>query len=107
MLINFFVLPIIGVLLFLGLLGGFVGLLSVRVAGILFVPCHWILVFYEKVCRLSVSLPGAVWITGQPDWQKLLLFVSDIGSRAFRNEKDETTAWICFHRLFYAACSIA
>ena len=34
-------------------------------------------------------------------------FLSDIGSRAFRNEKDEATAWICFHRLFYAACSIA
>ena len=33
MLINFFVLPIIGILLFLGLLGGGIGLLSVRVAG--------------------------------------------------------------------------
>lgn len=83
MLINFFVLPIIGVLLFLGLLGGFVGLLSVRVAGILFVPCHWILVFYEKVCRLSVSLPGAVLITGQPDWQKLLLFYLILGAVLF------------------------
>lgn len=87
MLINFFVLPIIGVLLFLGLLGGFVGLLSVRAAGILFVPCHWILVFYEKVCRLSVSLPGAVWITGQPDWQKLLLFYLILGAVLFATKK--------------------
>ena len=87
MLINFFVLPIIGVLLFLGLLGGFVGLLSVRVAGILFVPCHWILVFYEKVCRFSARLPGAAWITGQPDWQKLLLFYVVLGAVLFATKK--------------------
>ena len=80
MLINFFVLPIIGILLFLGLLGGGIGLLSVRVAGVLFVPCHWILVFYEKVCRFSARLPGAAWITGQPDWQKLLLFYVVLGA---------------------------
>ena len=76
----FFVLPIIGILLFLGLLGGGIGLLSVRVAGVLFVPCHWILVFYEKVCRFSARLPGAAWITGQPDWQKLLLFYVVLGA---------------------------
>ena len=80
MLINFFVLPIIGILLFLGLLGGGIGLLSVRVAGVLFVPCHWILVFYEKVCRFSARLPGAAWITGQPDWRKLLLFYVVLGA---------------------------
>ena len=55
MLINFFVLPIIGVLLFLGLLGGFVGLLSVRVAGILFVPCHGFWYFMRR-CAGSVSV---------------------------------------------------
>ena len=87
MLINFFVLPIIGILLFLGLLGGGIGLLSVRVAGVLFVPCHWILLFYEKVCRLSARLPGASWITGQPDWRKLLLFYLILGAVLFAMKK--------------------
>jgi len=87
MLINFFVLPIIGILLFLGLLGGGIGLLSVRVAGVLFVPCHWILLFYEKVCRFSARLPGAAWITGQPDWRKLLLFYLILGAVLFAMKK--------------------
>ena len=78
MFINFFILPVIGILLFLGLTGGFLGLVSFPAAKTVLVPCHWILAFYEKVCRLSTRLPGATWITGKPDWKKLVFYYATV-----------------------------
>ena len=74
----------------------------------------------DSFCALSLDF-GILWEGVQAQCQftggcldhgaaglaETVAFLSDIGSRAFRNEKDEATAWICFHRLFYAACSIA
>lgn len=74
MLLNFFVLPVIGTLLFLALLGGVLGLFVVFPTKIIFLPCHWILLFYEKMCKITAGLPGATVITGQPEPKKLLLY---------------------------------
>ena len=70
-------------------------------------PCHWILLFYEKSVQAQRQTAGSFLDHGAAGLAETAAFLSDIGSRAFRNEKDEATAWICFHRLFYAACSIA
>ena len=37
-----------------------------------------ILAFYEKVCRLSTRLPGATWITGKPDWKKMVFYYATV-----------------------------
>ena len=90
MLINFFVLPIIGdTAVSWGFLAAGIGLLSVRAAGVLFVPCHWILVFYEKVCRsfqcqVYRGLPG---FTGSRIGRKLLLFYVVLGAVLLATKK--------------------
>ena len=57
--------------------------------------------------KAQCQFTGGCLDHGAAGLAETVAFLSDIGSRAFRNEKDEATAWICFHRLFYAACSIA
>ena len=74
MCINCFVLPVVGVLLFLGLSGGVVGMFVGFLARVLFLPCHWILLFYRKICEISQKLPFSNVITGQPAVWKLVLF---------------------------------
>ena len=76
MLINFFVLPLIGLLLFLALAGGILGMFFSAPARGIFEGCHWILSFYRKVCEMGARLPGAMLITGQPDICKLILYYS-------------------------------
>ena len=76
MLINFFVLPLIGLLLFLALAGGILGMFFSAPARGIFEGCHWILSFYRKVCEMGARLPGALLITGQPDIHKLILYYS-------------------------------
>lgn len=76
MLINFFVLPLIGLLLFLALAGGILGMFFSAPARGIFEGCHWILSFYRKVCEMGARLPGALLITGQPDIRKLILYYS-------------------------------
>lgn len=74
MLINLFVLPLLNVLLFLGIAGGILGLRIGFAAKVCFFPCHWILFFYQKLCKLCEHLPGADFITGKPEIIQIFLY---------------------------------
>ena len=74
MLINLFVLPFLNVLLFLGIAGGILGLRIGFAAKICFLPCHWILYLYRKLCEICELLPGANFITGKPGIFQMLLY---------------------------------
>ena len=74
MLINFFVLPLLALLLFLALFGGIFGIIVPAIAPVCFFICHLILLFYKKVCLLGIKLPGAVWVTGKPPVWKIIVF---------------------------------
>lgn len=65
--LNLLILPLVGVLLACGLLGGLLGVAGLIFPAriILFIP-HLILLFYEKMCKLTAELPGAALITGKP-----------------------------------------
>lgn len=73
-LINLFILPCMGVLLGVGLLGGAVGCFSVKLGSVLLFPCHLILLMYEKICSIFLGFPYASWITGKPDMTWLLFW---------------------------------
>ena len=79
MLINFFVLPLVGMMLFLGLAGGFLGILLPLAAKLFFIPCQWILAFYRKMCVLTTGLSGSSQITGKPALWKLFAFYAVLG----------------------------
>lgn len=76
MVVNFFVLPVIGALLFCGLLGGIIGLFFSSGAKILLSFCHFILLFCEKMSLLGTNLPKASLITGKPMFWKMAVFYS-------------------------------
>lgn len=74
MLVNFLVLPMMSVLLFFGLLGGFIGLMWMDAARWILVPCQLILLFYQKLSGIVQGLPNAGLITGQPEYWKMIVF---------------------------------
>lgn len=66
LLINLLILPMVGILLGLGILGGVIGLAFSQVASFLLFPCQKILEFSSWLCTVCGKLPGAMWITGKP-----------------------------------------
>ena len=61
-------------LLLAGLAGSALGIF-VPAAGILvFAPCHYILWFVERLCRLSLEIPGAEQIWGKPEAVSIFLY---------------------------------
>ena len=82
LIINFLILPFVGVVLFSGILGGALGMLG------LFLPAQGaflvstvILGAYEWICSAASSLPGASLITGKPAaWMMVLYYLLLAGS---------------------------
>lgn len=76
MLANLVVIPLAGVVMGFGLLGGFLSLTGIPGMWIFFLPCHLILRLYEGVCQGLSWLPADVWITGKPpEWGMILYYV--------------------------------
>lgn len=64
---NLLILPMMGALLGLGILGGFGGFIAVELAGGVLYPCQKLLEFNAWLCGICAQLPGAMWITGRPE----------------------------------------
>lgn len=74
--INVCILPFMGILLSMGLMGGIVGSVLPILGTILLKPVGWLLAFYESVCRLSGRLPWANLIVGKPSlWMVIIYYV--------------------------------
>ncbi len=71
---NLVVIPLAGVVMGCGLLGGLIGSLLPSVGWIFFVPCHWILRLYEGICHGLQLLPADLWITGRPPWWLMIVY---------------------------------
>lgn len=70
--INLLLLPSVGFLIFLGILGGISGFFSSTLSkGILFL-CEIIFALYKKVCVFFLKLPEAIQIVGQPSKKVLI-----------------------------------
>lgn len=74
MVVNLLVLPLVGTLLSVGIVGGVLGLASLEVAKWVLMPCQWILVFYQELSAFVQKLPQAALITGQPENEKMLCY---------------------------------
>lgn len=64
---NLLLLPVMGALLGMGLLGGLLGLWSDALAIIFLKPVELLLGWNAWICGKIKSLPNALWITGRPD----------------------------------------
>ena len=64
--LNLLVIPLAGIVLIFGIVGGMCGFLSEGLGQIFIIPSHIVLTFYEKICRFSMELPFADIIVGRP-----------------------------------------
>lgn len=62
--INFIVLPFMGALLGMGIVGAALGCFFPFAGTLLLFPCHLILLLFDAACSVFLSLPNAVWVTG-------------------------------------------
>lgn len=72
--INLIILPCVGVLLGMGIVGGVVGCILPFAGKCMLFPCYLILQLFETVCKGFLKLPGAVLITGKMSIGKIVLW---------------------------------
>ncbi len=82
-LVNFIVLPVLTPIFCLALIGGLVGLFFPELANFILIPCQWLLYFYEGVCTVAKSLPGASIITGKPSMAMMVIYYVVLGVGCF------------------------
>lgn len=91
-LMNLLILPVMGILLSLGIAGGFAGLLSQKAAWVLLFPCEKLLSWSSFLCGRCSEFPGAMWITGRPGVGRLVLYYGLLVAFtlwAYRRKKDK------------------
>lgn len=77
--VNACILPFMGILLFLGFLGGLLGILYPGMAAALLTPAGWLLDFNEAICTISGKLPWANFIAGKPSLELVLAYYGILG----------------------------
>lgn len=71
---NVCILPFMGVLLSLGILGGILGSIFPLLGAVVLKPASWLLAFYNLVCRVSGKLPWASLIIGRPSFWLVIIY---------------------------------
>ena len=71
---NLLVIPLIAILMYSGILGIFLGSFWLK-GGIIAVGAgHYVLCFYEWLCRQAERLPGYCLVMGRPSWIQIILY---------------------------------
>lgn len=71
---NVCILPFMGWLLSLGILGGLLGTLHPFLGTIFLEPAGWLLALTEHVCRFAFKLPGAEFVAGKPPLELVIIY---------------------------------
>lgn len=72
--VNGIVLPFMGILLFLGAIGGIVGLFHMGMAALILKIPMEILKVCQWICQFFINLPRSNLITGQPSMEKIVVY---------------------------------
>lgn len=91
---NGLILPFLGPVLSLGLLGGFAGAFSFRAGYYILTPVGWLLSFNESICRGVLSLPGAVFVAGKPGIAVVLLYYGILASVLYLLSEGAGRRWL-------------
>ena len=81
--LNLIVLPTVGILLGCGVLGMFLGCVSIKIAGIAIFPGRMLACFYEKMCQMAGNLPVCTWIAGRPQIWQIVVYYLIMGSAVY------------------------
>lgn len=97
LLLNLIVVPVMGFLLLTGLLTLIIGYFSISLAVLPGKIIVLVLLCYEKLSQLSVSLPGSTWTVGKPDLWRIVVYYLALLILAFSYKKLSfplATAWM-------------
>lgn len=72
--LNICIIPLMSVILGVGIIGSLLCFVSMTVGGMILKICSFILWIYDKLCEISMRLPAARIITGQPKMNLILLY---------------------------------
>lgn len=72
--LNMLIVPFVGMLLFLGMVGVVVHCIFPIIGRLCFLPCHFILLFYKKICILFDPLPFAHPVIRKPSIFKMVIY---------------------------------
>lgn len=92
---NGLILPFLGPILSLGLLGAFVGIFSPLAGAYILTPVGWLLSLDEFICRSMLRLPGAVLVAGNPGIALVCLYYGVLASMLYLLSKGAGRKWIC------------
>lgn len=73
-LVNLCILPFLGIVLFLGIFGGLLGIVNPVLGELILTPAGWMFAINKMVCRGFLKLPAATVIAGKPELSGLFLF---------------------------------
>ena len=72
--VNLLVIPLMSAVMSYGLLSGAAGLLGQSLGVFLGAPVQYLLQFFDFLCEQQQKLPGAVWVAGRPELDRILLY---------------------------------
>lgn len=72
--VNLLVIPLSSLLLIVGILGVFIGVLSIEIAKSIMIVVKYILVYYESIAKSFVNLPFSKLVTGQPNLLIIIVY---------------------------------
>ena len=78
LLANIIIIPLAGIVIFLGFVIGIVGLFSIGIASFFSGIPYIILVFYQFVCKIIYEIPFSYIQTGKPSFLFLMLYIAVI-----------------------------
>lgn len=78
--VNCLILPLLSIVIYSALAGLVTGLFVPVLGKIIMLPAVGVLKLYEEICSFAEKLPGAVLVTGEPEWYEILLYYFIIGS---------------------------
>lgn len=77
-LVNLCILPFLGIVLFLGIFGGLLGIVNPVLGELILTPAGWMFAINKMVCRGFLKLPAATVIAGKPELSWLFLFYGSL-----------------------------
>ena len=73
-LLNLIILPLVSLLIGIGICTGFLGMTFLNPAYFLAGSLHFILLFYQIVCKFFLKLPGSIMTFGRPSFVQIILY---------------------------------
>ncbi len=98
-LLNLLIVPLTSVLLMLGMAGSAACLVVPAAGSLILKSCCILLGLVERSCELMLTLPGARWVGGRPEWWQMAVYYGVLFLVFFLWKKYKKTAFLLIYGL--------